>query len=501
MIYKILFFLSCLLCLCFSSVTAQSYYPCSFEEVMLKNSQNPAQTLQNFETNQQFTQAFIKNLRAKKQDLPSTYVIPVVLHIFHNGEEGMISEEQAISSMDVLNADMKGLNDDFNDIHPRFDSIKATIDVEFCLATIDPQGNPTNGIIYYDNEPAMYNSINLSQFAWDNFSYLNIYLPKYAFGEPSIYTAYAYFPDINNSIYNGDGIVHSSYRWGLGSMSELTTENDRISIVTHEVGHWLNLFHTFENGCSSPGDYVDDTPPTVGSDPAPTGCNNFGLTCNVPTNGSNYMDYNLDCKKMFTEGQVERMTAALHLPERSFLWSEENLIATGCASTNNCNGLMVSFTGLPNSLTIQNSAYLTGSPAGGTFSGPGISFSVFNTSFLSPGVHTINYTYTNEDGCSASSSQSVLVYSISFQFVNYTLNTIDPKTAPQYADFLLEVHTAQTYAVEIFDIEGRLLHQSKPYLNVGTYIEQFYLDAPLHKGVFFMKVTTDDFSEIRKFIR
>jgi len=478
MLYKILLSAYCLVCLLLPSIQAQNNHPCSFEEVMLKNNQNPTQTLQNFENNEQFTKAFIKNLRAQKQNLPSTYVIPVVLHIFHNGEEGMISEEQAISSIEVLNADMKGLNDDFNDIPPRFDSIKATIDVEFCLATIDPQGNPTNGILYYDNEQAMYNSINLFQFAWDNFSYLNIYLPKYATGGPSIYTAYAYYPDINNSNNNGDGIVHSSYRWGLGNMSELTTEDDRISIVTHEVGHWLNLRHTFENGCSPPGDLVDDTPPTVGGDPAPTGCNNFGLTCNVPTNGSNYMDYNLNCKKMFTEGQVERMTAALHLPERNPLWSEENLIATGCASTNNCSGLTASFTGLPNSIAITNSVNLTGSPAGGTFSGPGVVFNVFNTSTL-----------------------SVLVYSIQFQFVNYELNTIEPKAAPQYADFQLEVHAAQPYAIDIFDVEGRILHQSKPYLNTGTYTERFYLDFPLQNGVFFMRVSTNDFNEIRKFIR
>lgn len=370
MFYKVQLSIFSIVCLFFCSIQAQNNQPCSFEEVMLKNNQNPTQALQNFENNEQFTQAFIKNLRAQKQNLPSTYVIPVVLHIFHNGADGMISEEQAISSIDVLNADMKGLNDDFNNILPRFDSIKATIDVEFCLATIDPQGNPTNGILYYDNEPAMYNNINLFQFAWDNFSYLNIYLPKYATGGPSIYTAYAYYPDIDNSNNNSDGIVHSSYRWGLGSLSELTTEDDRISIVTHEVGHWLNLRHTFENGCNAPGDFVDDTPPTVGGDPAPSGCNNFGLTCGVPTNGSNYMDYNLDCKKMFTKGQVERMEAALHLPERSPLWSAENLIATGCVSANNCSGLTVSFTGLPNTLAIQNSVNLMGSPEGGTFSGP-----------------------------------------------------------------------------------------------------------------------------------
>jgi hypothetical protein len=44
------------------------------------------------------------------------------------------------------------------------------------------------------------------------------------------------------------------------------------------------------------------------------------------------MDYNHDCKKMFTQGQADRMTAALNLPSRITLWSESNLEATGCVA-------------------------------------------------------------------------------------------------------------------------------------------------------------------------
>ncbi|HIO67071.1 MAG TPA: T9SS type A sorting domain-containing protein [Flavobacteriales bacterium] len=311
--------------------------PCSADEILARHLENNPKALLEIEDNEDFTKAFVKQIvmeRAKNNAQQSTaqYTIPVVLHVFHFGDDGKIDSAQVQSGIDILNTDFNGLNDDWNTIDPEFDSIKGTLGIQFCLASLDPNGNSTPGVIYYEDSLAMLNIPDLFQYAWDNYKYLNIYLPKYTGGSPSLFTAYAYYPSTTGSNNNAGGIFYSSIRWGYGSHSELIPGQDWASVGTHEAGHWLNLRHTFQNGCDSPGDYVDDTPPTLGGAIELSGCTNNDLSCIVSTNGENYMDYNHDCKKMFTEGQVDRMTAALNLPSRITLWSPSNLAATGCTT-------------------------------------------------------------------------------------------------------------------------------------------------------------------------
>ena len=92
----------------------------------------------------------------------------------------------------------------------------------------------------------------------------------------------------------------------------------------HEVGHYFGLYHTFENGCSNPGDSVDDTP--YQSD-ANTGCPSAPYSCGSNDDVGNYMDYMDDvCMTHFTTGQQDRIQWALET-YRPTMYS--NIVYTG----------------------------------------------------------------------------------------------------------------------------------------------------------------------------
>ena len=118
---------------------------------------------------------------------------------------------------------------------------------------------------------------------------------------------WAYFPNSfpEDSYMHGVVIHYESLPGGAFSDYNLG------QTLTHEVGHYLGLYHTFQGGCTEPGDYIDDTPaeasPYFGSD-----CSLARDTCPAPGLDpiTNFMDYSVDaCLTDFTSGQKARMQA------------------------------------------------------------------------------------------------------------------------------------------------------------------------------------------------
>lgn len=297
------------------------------------------------ERNQQ--EEFIANFVANYSGDIEKYTsinIPVVFHVNDPTNPQKVTSAQVQSALAILNEDYTATNSDISSIRPEFTSLIADMDINFCLATIDPNGNPTTGITYHTNnyngrEPDGYGTAVKSVSSWPGNKYLNIWIVNYIEDDGSLYNSgWAYLPDSWVASNNLDGIVYNHRYLGYTGSSEVSGPSswqaEMARVLTHEVGHYLDLHHTFKNYCSSPGDYVDDTPYVYyhGSN----NCDQLGIFCNSTTvvMDQNYMDYT-PCPSMFSTGQKTRVIAALNssLAGRNNLWTSSNLIATGCQST------------------------------------------------------------------------------------------------------------------------------------------------------------------------
>ncbi len=134
--------------------------------------------------------------------------------------------------------------------------------------------------------------------------------------------------------------------------------------------------------------------------------------------------------------------------------------ANGCTDTDQVTVTVnplptVSFSGLPPFTSNLSPINLVGVPAGGTFSGPGVIFSAFNPGIAGLSDHTITYTYTDANGCTASTQQNIFVFQISFNFVNYNLGTISPKLN----DLIQQFDNSNLLSLSIYNSNGQMIDQ------------------------------------------
>src|SRR5215207_1439679 len=168
-------------------------------------------------------------------------VIPVVVHVVSKTSAQNISDAQIQSQIDVLNRDFRQTNPDAASIPSAFGGLVADARIEFELATADPNGNATNGITrttttadsFVDDDGVKAAATGGAD-AWATDKYLNIWVCQLG----NNLLGYAQFP---GGPANTDGVVilHSAF----GTTATASAPFDLGRTTTHEVGHWLNLFH------------------------------------------------------------------------------------------------------------------------------------------------------------------------------------------------------------------------------------------------------------------
>jgi hypothetical protein len=351
-----------LLCFAFICTSLRAQPPCGFDVLHNQLLQRNPEYARQVELNEQSIQQFINRHPQLLNRTEATYTIPVVVHVMHTG--GAVGTIYNPTDAQITGA-INYLNQVFAGTYPGMQAPVegggvVDMDVQFGLAQRTPSCGATNGIDRVDASSLpnyVTNGVNAQTSSgcpeltmknlsrWNTADYYNIWIVNKIDGADGtsgqFIAGFAYFPGSSSSL---DGTVMLSTQMVSGAKT-----------LSHEIGHALNLYHTFQGSantsecpanatCTSDGDRVCDTDPVPNNLNASTGVYSFACrtgaigcpgTGNYTINTeSNFMAYT-NCYTLFTNGQKARAQAAMSLASRASLVAPGNLALTPCGTNIN----------------------------------------------------------------------------------------------------------------------------------------------------------------------
>ncbi|WP_420551991.1 GEVED domain-containing protein [Tenacibaculum aiptasiae] len=329
------------LCLFFIGATfAQQKRTCHADEDLKERMAQDPTLEKRMQEIESFTQKRVKEMESYQGKVNGSIItIPVVVHVLYTNSTNNISNAQIQSQLTVLNNDFRRTNSDRTNKW----SQAADTQIEFRLATVDPNGNATTGITrtqvatstWITGQNKMKYASQGGVNAWNTAEYLNMWVVdniQRPNGDNIL--GYAQFP---GGAAATDGVVMSDQYFGTTGTAKAPFDGGRTT--THEVGHFLNLRHIWGDGGCGVDDFVSDTPE---SDAPNYGCKTGHVSCGSEDMVQNYMDYSDDsCMNLFTSGQKNRMRAVLLAggSRRSLALSDKfGSGNTGGGSQDPCNG-------------------------------------------------------------------------------------------------------------------------------------------------------------------
>lgn len=441
--------------------------------------------------------------------------IPVVIHVVYNTAAQNISDAQIQSQIDVLNEDYSMNNADKANTPAAFASVAVNTGIQFCLAKRDPKGNATTGITR--------TSTNVTSFApgdggkvfytaqggtdiWDRDKYLNLYVCN------MMSSGFIGFASMPGTIASADGAMFDYRAFGRTGGSFLTYY-DKGRTVTHEIGHWLDLWHPWgdDGGACSGDDYCADTPNQAGS---LYNCQSFPLTdaCSPKSPGvmfMNFMEYVPDaCMNLFTKNQSDRMNALLNT-YRASLKTSQGCVAPGAVapvanfSISNVSPLLGKTISFTNSSTGTITSYswnfgTNATPTTASTAGP------HSVSYSTLGTKTISLTVTGAGG-SNTVTKTITVSATPTDIYEKTifpsLVTLCPNPSDGKEIFINlngAIDNNPQISVSVYDIVGRKMYFTSSYYGNNEVILKFSPQLPSGMYIFEMGIKNDKF--IRKLI-